>query len=162
MTFAFDVRRFEASPQQTTQSHGKHRPLQRKDYKTAFYGPLSDGSPAFGDRHALPENHPSPTLSTVPNSPAVGDQPSAVRDGAVSGPCQTSADGGKPYVHCEQGIQLGGLKRRWSPEDASGESVKRQRSSNPENPAHKAGPRDAGDQPNRLAGRPLEPTESEE
>ena len=148
ITFAFNTQCFKGSPRQTTQSHGNDRPLKLGDFTTAFYGHLPDGSPAFGDRRAdLLEDHPSPNIQTVPNYPAVGDQPSAVHDGAVSGPYQTSADGGKPDIRGGEDTQLGGLKRLWSPDDVSEAGVKRQRSSNSGNPARKAGSQDEGDQP---------------
>ena len=147
MTFVFDIHCFDGYPRQTTQSHENGRPLQFEDFNTAFYGHLPDGSPAFGDSRVDPsEDHPSPNNRTVPNSPAV-DHLSAIHDGAVGGPCQTSPDGGKPGIRGGQCTQLGGLKRLWSPEDVSGAGVKRQRSSKPENPARKAGSRDEGDQP---------------
>lgn len=84
MTFAFEIRRFKGSQRQTTQSHDKGHPPEY--YSTAFYG-LKDGLPAFGHKYTdPPKEHPSPTIPTVPNSPAVRNQPSVVHDGAVSGP----------------------------------------------------------------------------
>ena len=144
MAFVFDIH-CRGYPRR--QENG--RPLQFEDFNTAFYGHLPDGSPAFGDNRADPPEDPlSPNTRTVPNSP-VGDQLSALHDGAVGGPCQTSADGGKPGVQGGQPTQLGGLKRLWSPEDVPCAGVKRRRSSKPENPARKAGSRDEGDRSSR-------------
>ncbi|KAM7209590.1 hypothetical protein V8F06_014860, partial [Rhypophila decipiens] len=69
ITFAFEIRRLKGSQRKTTQSHDKgHHP---EYYSTAFYG-LKGGLPAFGHGHTdLPKDHPSPTIPTVPNSPAV-------------------------------------------------------------------------------------------
>ncbi|KAK0726801.1 hypothetical protein B0T26DRAFT_104190 [Lasiosphaeria miniovina] len=134
ITLIFDMCFVEYYPRQTTQPHENDRSLQYGNLNKAFYGQLPEGTPAFGDMRAeSPEDYPS-NLSTIPNSPGRGDQLSAVQDGAVDQQYQTSVDGGK------------GLKRSSNLEDVSVAGVKRQRLSDPENPAHKqAGSRDLDD-----------------
>lgn len=127
------------SSAQAAQSHGNNRSLQLKEFNTAFYGHLPDGSPAFGDRRADPTDDPPPDIQTVPNSPSVEDPPSTVYDGAVGKSYGTSADGGEPDVQGGQCTLFDGLKRLRSPEDASGVAVKRQRLSQSEKATCTAG-----------------------
>ncbi|KAK4206565.1 hypothetical protein QBC37DRAFT_434749 [Rhypophila decipiens] len=122
ITFVFDIHCFEGYPEPTTQIHGDGHSLQYGDLNKPFYGNLPDGTPAFGDMRAeSSEDHPSPNLPTIPNSPAVGDQL------AVGQPCQKSIDGGKANIQYGKSTKLGELKRSSCAEDVSGSGVKRQR-----------------------------------
>ncbi|KAM7215776.1 hypothetical protein V8F06_008886 [Rhypophila decipiens] len=131
ITFALEFSRLKGSQQQTTQSHDKGYPP--KYYNTAFYG-LKGGSPAFGHRYTdPPKDSLSPTIPTVPNSPAVRNQPLVVHDSAVNGLYQTSVDNNKPDIQGQQGTQLGGFKRQRSLEDVYKADLKPQRLSDSDN-----------------------------
>lgn len=120
--WGISIRCFNGPRRQTTESRKKDS--LPESYSKAFNG-VKDSSLFFGNMHPdLPKEHPSTAIPTVPNSPAVEDQPSAVHNGAVSGLCQTSVNCGKPDIQDQQGIQPNN-KRKLSPQVES--RSKRQR-----------------------------------